>query len=139
MTATTNNNYLRRSNILSQCSSNGIKTNKTYLNTTQLYITQPSSPDSPPPPPPPRPRYSVQPPAIPPRNPIISNQKNSITIPNFNSSTSPKAIYRSPVVSIPIERHDFHQHRFNSLSIDNNHHAQETINGSTVGEYSSKR
>lgn len=100
MISTLNNNYIRRSNLLSQHS-----TNTTYLNTTQLYISQPSSSsrnDSPPPPPPP-PRYPLSPPVIPPRNPRISPQKNSITIPDFNSTSSAKVIYRSPVPSSPIE------------------------------------
>jgi len=143
MTSTTNNNYIRRPNILSQYSSNGMKTNTTYLTTTQLYITQPSSEDPPPPPPPPR--YPLHPPAIPPRNSPTSYQKNSITIPDFNSSVSPKTIYRSPVVSSSsVERtdlndHNILEHRLNSLSIDNNHHIQDTTNGSTVGEYFGKK
>lgn len=139
MTSTTNNNYIRRPNILSQYPPNGIKKNKTYLNTTQLYITQPSSQDSPPPPPPPR--HPLYPPAIPPRNPLNSYQKNSVTIPDFNSSVTAKAIYRSPVVlsSSSSEKNDIHEHRSNSFSIDdnNNHHHQnqDTTNESTVGEY----
>jgi hypothetical protein len=120
-----------------------MKINKTYLNTTQLYISQPSSQDSPPPPPPP-PRVPLHPPAIPPRNPINSYQKNSITIPDFNSYVSSQAIYRSPFVSSSssLEKNDFNDHRFNSFSIDNNnnnHHIRDTINGSTIGEYFGKK
>jgi len=139
MTSIANNNYFRRPNVLSQYSSNGMKTNKTYLNTTQLYISQPSSQDPPPPPPPPR--VPLHPPAIPPRNPINSYQKNSITIPDFNSYVSSQAMYRSPIVSSSVERNDFNNdHRFNSFSIDNNnHHIRDSINGSTIGEYFGKK
>ena len=129
MISTSNNNYIRRSNLLSQYSTNGMKTNTTYLNTTQLYISQPSSSrnDSPPPPPPP-PRYPLSPPAIPPRNPRISPQKNSIIIPDFNSSSSAKVIYRSPVPSSPIESNH------SPLIIDTNSITRDT----TIGEYFGK-
>ena len=46
------------------------------------------------------------------------------------------------MISSTVKRNDHHslEHRFNSFSIDNNNnnnnnHTQETINGSTVGEY----
>jgi hypothetical protein len=139
LTTTTNNNYIRRTNIPSQCSPDGMKTNTTYLNTTQLYISQPSSRDSPPPPPPP-PRYPLHAPAIPPRNLSTGYQKNSITIPDFNSSTTSNTLYRSPVISSTIKKHDHNdhhslEHRFNSFSIDSNHPIRDSLNGSTVGEY----
>jgi hypothetical protein len=132
--ATTPNNYIRRTNALPQYSPNGMKTSTTYLNTTQLYITQPSR-DLPPPPPPPR--YPLHPPAIPPRGSPVCYQTNSITIPDFNSSASPKAtnqmIYRSPVISSTVNSHTL-ERQFNSLSIGNNHH-HEATNGSTIREY----
>jgi hypothetical protein len=113
MTSTTNNNYIPRANILPHYSPNGMKKSTTYLNTTQLYITQPA-PQS--------------------RNSSIINQKNSVTIPDFNSPKSHKTIYRSPVLSSPIERNNL-EHRLNSLSIDNHHHIRDTTNESTIGEY----
>jgi hypothetical protein len=109
MSSTTNNNYIPRANMLPHYSPNGMKKSPTYLNTTQLYITQPA-PSS------------------------MTNQKNSVTIPDFNSPKSCKTIYRSPVLSSPIKRNDL-EHRFNSLSIDNHHHIRDTINESTIGEY----
>ncbi|CAF1612170.1 unnamed protein product [Adineta ricciae] len=112
LTSTTNHNYIHRSNLLPQYPTNGMKTSTTYLNTTQLYITQPSCQDHSPPPPPPPPRYPLYPPVIPPRN-----QKNSVTIPNFNSPQSSKTIYRSPVNFNEVE---------SALSIEND---------STIGEY----
>ncbi|UJR35162.1 hypothetical protein I4U23_027930 [Adineta vaga] len=112
LTSTTNHNYIHRPNLVPQYPTNGIKTCTTYLNTTQLYITQPSSHDHPPPPPPPR--YPLHPPAIPPRNSSMIHQKNSITIPDFNSPQSSKTIYRSP-----IERDDLEEEHLNSLSIEN--------------------
>ncbi|CAF0752885.1 unnamed protein product [Rotaria sordida] len=137
ITSTANNNYIRRTNVSPQYSPNGMKTSTTYLNTTQVYITQPSLRDDPPPPPP---RCPLQPPAIPPRNLSTYNQKNSITIPDFNSSISPKIIYRSPVIPSIVKQNDFNdnhllENQFKSLSIDNNHLIQETTNESTVGEY----
>jgi hypothetical protein len=117
-TSTTNNNYVRRTNISSLSSPNGIKTSTTYLNTTQLYITQPSSRDSPPPPPP---RYPLHPPAIPPRNSSTGYQKNSITIPDFNSSMTPTAVYRSPAMPLTIKTND--------------HRSLEITDGSTIKEY----
>ncbi|CAF1233665.1 unnamed protein product, partial [Rotaria sordida] len=143
VSSTINNNSLQRTNILPQFSPNGMKTSTTYLNSTQLYITQ-SSPRNPPPPPPPPPRYPLQPPAIPPRGSPICHQTNSVIIPDFNSSASPKPtnqmIYRSPVISSTVKRNDIvnsHilEHQFNSLSINNNHR-HETINGSIIKEYS---
>jgi hypothetical protein len=130
MISTTNNHYIRRPNILSQYTLNGTQTNATYLNTTQLYI---SSPDQPLPPPPP-PRYPLHPPAIPPRNPLISYQKNSVIIPDFNSSVSPTTIYRST-----LERNDLNDQNFNSLSVDNDHSPRDTTDGSTFGEYFGKK
>lgn len=115
MISTLNNNYIRRSNILS--------TNRTYWNSTQLYISEPS-----PPPPPPPPRYPLSPPVIPPRNPRLSPQKNSITIPDFNSSSSAKVIYRSPVPISPIESDH------SPLIIDTN----PPIHDATIGEYFGK-
>ena len=123
ITSTTNNNYGRRPNILSQYS-----TNTTYLNTTQLYIIQPSSEDPPPPPP----RYPLHPPAIPPRNPVLSYQKNSVTIPDFNSSASARSIYRSSNV-------ESDQNLYHPLSIDTNPQIQDTNNESTIGEYFGKK
>ncbi|CAF1058160.1 unnamed protein product [Rotaria sordida] len=140
VSSTINNNSLQRTNILPQFSPSGMKTSTTYLNSTQLYITQ-SSPRDPPPPPP---RYPLQPPAIPPRGSPICHQTNSVIIPDFNSSASPKPtnqmIYRSPVISSTVKRNDIvnsHilEHQFNSLSINNNHR-HETINGSIIKEYS---
>jgi len=130
ITSTTNSNYIRRPNILSQYS-----TNATYLNTTQLYITQPSSEDHLSPPPPPPPRYPLNPPAIPPRNPSISYQKNSVTIPDFNSSASAKSIYRSPVERHHSNDQNLPQHPCNPLTIDTNPPIQDTTNESTIGEY----
>lgn len=132
--STPNNSSIRRSNILSQYSTNGMKTNTTYLNTTQLYISEPSSRnDSSPPPPPPPPRHPLCPPVIPPRNPLISPQKNSITIPDFNSSSSAKVIYRSPVQSSssppPIEIN-----QSSPLIIDTN----SPVRDATIGEYFGK-
>ncbi|CAF3391325.1 unnamed protein product [Rotaria sp. Silwood1] len=141
VSSTINNNSLHQTNILPQFSPSGMKTSTTYLNTTQLYITQSSSRDPPPPPPP---RYPLQPPAIPPRGSPICNQSNSVVIPDFNSSASPKPtnqmIYRSPVISSTARRNDIidsHtlEHQFNSLSINNNH-KHETINRSIIKEYS---
>lgn len=132
-TSNTNNNSIRRTNILSQYSTNGMKSQTTYLNTTQLYISEPSSSsrnDSPPPLPPPR--HPLSPPVIPPRNPIISSQKNSITIPDFNSASSSKMIYRSPVqssTSSPIESNN------SPLIIDTN----SSVRDATIGEYFGKR
>jgi len=112
---TTHNNSIHHTNALPQYSPNGMKTNTTYLNTTQLYITQ----SSPPPPPPPPPRYPLQPPAIPPRSSPICN---SVTIPDFNSSPKPtnQMIYRSPVVSSTAKVQTL-ERQFNSLAINNNH------------------
>ncbi|CAF3200925.1 unnamed protein product [Rotaria sp. Silwood2] len=142
ITSTANNNYTRRTNVLPQYSPNGMKTSTTYLNATQVYITQPSLRDdsSSPPPPPPPPRCPIQPPAIPPRNLSTYNQKNSIIIPDFNSSISAKTIYRTPVISSTVKRNDFNdnhlpEHQFKSFSIDNSHSIQEATNGSTIGEY----
>lgn len=128
ITAITNNNYISRANILPP---NGMKTNTTYLNSTQLYITQPSSQDNPPPPPPRHPLHPLNPPAIPPRNTSTTCQKNSVTIPDFNSPQSPKTIYRSPAISPTVKRNDL-EHRFNSLSIDN-HHNEDTTTGDYFG------
>ncbi len=102
-----------------------MKTSTTYLNTTQLYISQPSPRDQPPPPPP---RYPLQPPAIPPRSSPLCHQTNSTTIPDFNASASPKPtsqlIYHSPVVTSTAKRNDIldpHtlERRFHSLALDN--------------------
>ncbi|CAF4913128.1 unnamed protein product, partial [Rotaria socialis] len=55
-----------------------MKTTTTYLNTTQLYLTQPLSRDQPmAPPPPPPPRYPLHPPVIPPRGSPVCHQSNS--------------------------------------------------------------
>jgi hypothetical protein len=95
--STTNDGYIQRAAVPFPDASTKLKMNTTYLNSTQLYISQPSR-DAPPPPPPPR--QPLQPPAIPPRNPLSSSQKSSILIPDFNSSplikTTTQAIYRSP-------------------------------------------
>ncbi len=118
---------IHHTNSLSQYSPNGMKTSTTYLNTTQLYIAQSS-------PPPPPPRYPLQPPAIPPRNSPICHQMNSVTIPDFNSSASPKpinqTIYRSPIVSSTSKRNDLidsHklERQFNSLAINNNNNRNQ--------------
>jgi hypothetical protein len=118
-----------------------MKTSTTYLNTTQLYITQSSPRDQPPPPPPP-PRYPLHPPAIPPRSSPICHRTNSVTISDFNSSASPKPIsqmiYRSPVVSSTAKRNDLIEsqileRQFHSLAIDNNHH-DETIQEYSIGQ-----
>jgi hypothetical protein len=127
----THNNSHHRSNVPPQYSPNGMKTSTTYLNTTQLYITQ-SSPRDPPPPPPPR--YPLQPPAIPPRSSPICHQTNS----NFNSSStaSPKPtsqmVYRSPVVTSTAKRNDIIdpqilERQFHSLVIDNNRNREYSI------------
>jgi hypothetical protein len=131
--STINNNSIHRTNALTQYSPSGMKTSTTYLNTTQLYLTQQS-------PPPPPPRYPVHPPAIPPRGSPICHQTNSVMNPDFNSSASPKPtsqmIYRSPVVSSTAKRNDIMnshilERQFNSLSID-----RQTKNGSFIREYS---
>ncbi|CAF1223129.1 unnamed protein product [Adineta steineri] len=124
LTSITNNNYVRRTNILPQYSSNGIKTHTTYLNSTQVYITQPLLSQDPPPPPPPR--YPLQPPAIPPRNSSTINQKNSVIIPDFNSSNSPKTVYRSTD-----HRNDLEQ-QIDSIPTDDN---RVITNDSITGEY----
>jgi len=136
----THNNSIHRTNALPQFSPNGMKTSTAYLNTTQLYITQPSSRDQPPPPPP---RYPLQPPAIPPRSSPVCRQTNSITIPVFNSpSASPKPtsqmIYRSPVITSTAKRNDIIdpkilEQQFNSLAIDNNHN-REIIQEYSIGQ-----
>jgi hypothetical protein len=131
----THNNSLHRSNVPPQYSPNGMKTSTTYLNTTQLYITQ-SSPRDPPPPPPPR--YPLQPPAIPPRSSPICHQTNSVSILDFNSSSAPspkptnQMVYRSPVVTSTAKRNDIIQsqtleRQFNSLVINNNHNREYSI------------
>ncbi|CAF1299865.1 unnamed protein product [Rotaria sp. Silwood1] len=143
ITSTVHNNDTHHTNVLSQYSPNAMKTNTTYLNTTQVYITQPSLRDNssiPSPPPPPPPRCPLQPPAIPPRNSPTYNQKNSIIIPDFNSSKSAKTIYRSPMISSTVKRNDLNddhllEHQFKPFSIDNNHPIEETTNGSAIGEY----
>jgi len=139
---TTHNNSLHRPNALPQYSPNGMKTSTTYLNTTQLYITQSSPRDQPTPPPPP-PRYPLQPPAIPPRSSPINHQTNSVNIPDFNSSASPKPtsqmIYRSPIVTSTAKRNDIIdpqtlECQFNSLAIDNNNHNRETMREYSIGQ-----
>ncbi|CAF2101173.1 unnamed protein product [Rotaria magnacalcarata] len=136
--STTNNNYIYRTDVLPQHSPNEIKTNTTYLNATQLYITQLSSQADPPTPPPRRP---LHPPAIPPRNSGTNHQKNSVIIHDFNSSTSPRVIFRSPVISSSVKKNDFNgneflEHPFKSLCIDNNNHdIRETTNESNIREY----
>ncbi|CAF1960898.1 unnamed protein product [Rotaria magnacalcarata] len=144
---TTNNtsNTIHRTNVLPQCSPSGMKTTTTYLNTTQLYLTQPSSRDQPmAPPPPPPPRYPLHPPVIPPRGSPICHQSNSVIISDFNASASPKptsqVVYRSPVLSSTVKRNniaDPHtlESQFHSLSI-NNHHKHDTMNGQIMREYS---
>lgn len=103
LTSTTNHHYIRRADLSPEYAVNAIKTNTTYSNTTQLYITQPFyQNDSSPPPPPPR--HPLQPPAIPPRHSLMPRQKNSVHIPDFNSSQSPKTIYRSPVPSNDLDQ-----------------------------------
>lgn len=114
-----------------QYSPSGMKTSTTYLNTTQLYITQTSSHDQPPVPPPrPPPRYPLQPPAIPPRNSPLTQQRNSIN----NSFSSPKPIsqtvYRSPIISSTAKRNELPDpqtlaQQFNSMSIENQENNEE--------------
>ena len=145
VSSTINNNSIHRTNILPQYSPNGMKTSTTYLNTTQLYITQPLSRDRPkPPPPPPPPRYPLHPPAIPPRSSPGRRQLSSVMISNLNSSTSPKptnqVIYRSPIPSSTVKPNDIvdtHtlEHQFNSLKIQHKH-KHETTNESTMKEHS---
>ena len=99
MTSTTNNNYIRRPTIQSTPISNGLTMNTTYLNTTQLYISQPVQPQL----------VSSSPMTLL-QNTSEANQRNSITIPDFNSSpcSSPvlgQAIYRSPVPSSSFVAH----------------------------------
>ena len=119
MTSTTNNNYVRRPTFLPQSPSNGLKMNTTYLNTTQLYISQPSGNGS----------FSA-PPSIPPRNLSGSNMRNSIIIPNFNepidSTTSvTQEIYRSPVQS--------------SCIVPDHTHSSLINNENSSGEYFGKK
>lgn len=101
-----------------QYSPSGMKTSTTYLNTTQLYITQPPSRDPPPPPPP---RYPLQPPAIPPRSSPICHQTNSAASPKPTSQT----ISRTPVVVSTAKRNDIPdcqslERQFNSLVLEKN-------------------
>lgn len=143
--STADNNNVRLTHVLLPSTSDKMKKNITYLNATQLYITQPSSQNNPPPPPPPPPRCPINPPAIPPRNSTMNQQKNSVTIPNFNSSTPSKTIYRAPAVSPTTKRNDLNlnnslENPIQSLSVDNDHHAREnTANQSTIGEYFGKQ
>lgn len=113
-----------------QYSPSGMKTSTTYLNTTQLYISQPSTRDPPPPPPPP-PRYPLQPPAIPPRSSPICHQTSSVTVSDFNrSAPSPKptsqTISRTPVITSTAKRNDVLdcqsslERQFHSLALDRN-------------------
>ena len=131
----TQHNSLHHTNAPPQYSPSGMKTSTTYLNTTQLYINQPSPRDPPPPPPPPR--YPLQPPAIPPRSSPICHQTNSVTIPDFNSSSaSPKpthqTVYRSPVVTSTAKRSDLInpqtlERQFHCLTIDNNRQREYSL------------
>lgn len=129
----TNNNYVHHRNVPSPSLSNETKTktNTTYLNTTKLYIAQQSPQDVS------SSQYPPEPPPVPLRNPVNSNKKNSITIPNFNSSTSEKTIYRSPAITPTLNNSDDNclENKFSSLAIDNNDHSQETTNESTIREY----
>ena len=104
-----------------------MKTSTTYLNTTQLYISQPSR-DQPPAPPPPPPRYPLHPPAIPPRGSPKCCLSNAMNHSNSNGTISPKptgqTIYRSPIVSSRAQRNDLSdsqalERRFHSLSMEN--------------------
>lgn len=116
MTSITNDNYIRRSHLLSsQDNTNRIGTRTKYLSAAELYIHQPTYGQSPPPPPP--------------RCPIKSTQTNSVTIPDFNSSNSPRTIYRS-ASSTAIER------QFQALSFDETPAATESIVGESFGEKS---
>lgn len=99
MTSTTNNNYIRRPTLPSTPITNGLTMNTTYLNTTQLYISQPVQHQL----------VSSSPMTLL-QNTSEANQRNSITIPDFNSSpcSSPvlgQAIYRSPVPSSVVTHH----------------------------------
>jgi hypothetical protein len=123
----TNNNSHHRSNAPPQYSPSGMKTSTTYLNTTQLYITQSPSRDPPPPPPPP-PRYPLQPPAIPPRSSPICHQTNSSSAPSPRPTS--QMVYRSPVVTSTAKRNDIIdpqilERQFHSLAIDNNNRNRE--------------
>lgn len=97
-----------------QYSPSGMKTSTTYLNTTQLYISQPPSRDPPPPPPP---RYPLQPPVIPPRN----SSMTSAPSPQPTNQT----ISRTPVVISTAKRNDLVdcqslERQFHSLVIEKN-------------------
>lgn len=130
ITSTTNNHYLQRPNVsfspppppppatTTTTNNNGFRMNTTYLNSTQLYISQPaedhlrpmSSSSSPPPPPPPR--QPLKTPVVLLRTSPTLNQRNSIMIPDFNSSPSSnssrtQAIYRSPVPSSTSQENGF--------------------------------
>ena len=123
--STANNNYIGRTDSLSQNSSNEIKTRTTYLNATKLYIAEPLSRDNS------SPHCSIHSSTF----PLATNQKNSVTIPNFNSSISTKTTCQPPTV----KQNRFVGDQVNSFSFDNDHHSREITNESTVGEYFGKK
>ena len=129
---------VQRTNGLTQYSPNGMRTSTTYLNTTQLYISQPSRDQGAPPPPPP-PRYPLHPPAIPPRGSPVCYQSPSGILGDVHSSMSPRptsqTIYRSPVVTSTVRRQDLSdaqslERRLHSLSINNDDQHRAYVNGS---------
>ena len=128
--STTNDSYIQRPAVPFSDASTKLKMNTTYLNSTQLYISQPSR-DAPPPPPPPR--QPLQPPAIPPRNLSNSSQTSSILIADFNASPSIKAasqaIYRVPADELNGTGRPLHP-GYSSATADNHSDSSELSNDS---------